>query len=97
MVIVMKDSGKKYNIKHEVRKLISMLLMVFVVVAANVAVVSATAEDDAAAGQILNEQNGEENRTNINEPGSAQTAEDLDDFNISNGITIEHMVTEMEN
>lgn len=84
----MKDSGKKYNIKHEVRKLISMLLMVFVVVAANVAVVSATAEDDAAAGQILNEQNGEENRTNINEPGSAQTAEDLDDFNISNGITI---------
>ena len=54
MVIVMKDSGKKYNIKHEVRKLISMLLMVFVVVAANVAVVSATAEDDAAAGQILN-------------------------------------------
>lgn len=88
MVIVMKDSGKKYNIKHEVRKLISMLLMVFVVMAANVAVVSATAEDDAAAGQILNEQNGEENRTNINEPGSAQTAEDLDDFNISNGITI---------
>ncbi len=90
MIIVMKDTSKKYNIKHELRKLLYMLFMVVTITAADVVVASATADDDITAGQILDERPVDENRTNINEPGSAQTPEDLADLNISNSLTFSY-------
>ena len=76
----MKNKSKEYNISQELRKIIYMLCMVVVIFLADIAVVNATSEDDgAAAEQILdNRQEENENRTNINEPGTAQTGEDLE-------------------
>ncbi len=88
MIIVMKDTSKKYNIKHELRKLLYMLFMVVTIAAADVAVASATgtSDDDITAGEIIDDRPEDENRTNINEPGTAQTPEDLADLNISNSL-----------
>ncbi|MCM1182847.1 MAG: flagellar type III secretion system pore protein FliP [Roseburia sp.] len=84
----MKDTSKKYNIKHELRKLLYMLFMVVTIATADVVVANATANDDITAGEILDNRPEEDtNRTNINEPGSAQTPEDLADLNISNSLT----------
>lgn len=88
MIIVMKNTSKKYNIKHELRKLIYMLFMVLIIVAADVVVANATSDDEAAASQILNNQTEDENRTNINDPGTAETPEELQELNISNNLTI---------
>ena len=54
------------------------------------AVVNATSEDDgAAAERILDNQIEEnENRTNINDPGTAETGEDLKELNIANNLKI---------
>ncbi|MDE6913698.1 MAG: flagellar type III secretion system pore protein FliP [Lachnospiraceae bacterium] len=57
-------------------------------VAADVAVASATSEDEAAAEHILNNQPTDENRTTINDPGTAETPEDLAELNIANSLTI---------
>jgi flagellar biosynthetic protein FliP len=47
-----------------------------------------TAADEAAAEEILNNSTDVENRTNIREPGEAQTADELKELNIANSLTI---------
>jgi len=86
----MKNKVKEYKISQELRKIAYMLCLVVVILLADVAVVHATTEDDgAAAEQILdNRQEENENRTNINEPGSAQTGEELQELNIANNLII---------
>lgn len=83
----MKYTGKKYNVKREIKKIIYMILMVVVILSADIVVVNAT-EDDAAAEHILNNQPLDENRTNIKDPGTAETGEDLKELNIANNLTI---------
>jgi flagellar biosynthetic protein FliP len=77
----------KYSIKRELRKIVYMLCMVITIVVADVAVAKATSEE-AAAESILNNQQGDETRTNINEPGSAETPDELKELNIANNLTI---------
>lgn len=84
----MRNRYKNYNIKRELKKLFYALAMVFMLVAADAAVVMATANDDAAAGDILDNQPTDQNRTNINDPGTAQTPEELAELNIANNLTI---------
>ena len=84
----MRDKSKKYNIRQELRKIAYMLCMVLIIFMADVVVAHATSDDEAAAGSILNNQQGDENRTNINEPGSAQTGDELKELNIANNLTI---------
>lgn len=84
----MRDKCKKYNIRQELRKIVYMLCMIVTVFVADVAVANATSDDEAAAESILNNQQGDENRTNINEPGSAQTGDELKELNIANNLTI---------
>lgn len=84
----MKDKSKKYNIRQELRKIAYMLCMVITIFVADTVVVQATSDDEAAAESILNNQQGDENRTNINEPGSAQTGDELKELNIANNLTI---------
>ncbi|MDE5699921.1 MAG: flagellar type III secretion system pore protein FliP [Lachnospiraceae bacterium] len=86
----MRNRSKEYKISQELRKIAYMLCLVVMILLADIAVVHATTEDDgAAAEQILdNRQEENENRTNINEPGSAQTGEELQELNIANNLTI---------
>lgn len=84
----MKDKSKKYNISQELRKIAYMLCMVITIFVADTVVVHATSDDEAAAESILNNQQGDENRTNINDPGSAQTGDELKELNIANNLTI---------
>lgn len=84
----MKDKSKKYNISQELRKIAYMLCMVITIFAADTVVAHATSDDEAAAESILNNQQGDENRTNINDPGSAQTGDELKELNIANNLTI---------
>lgn len=84
----MKDKSKKYNIRQELRKIAYMLCMVITIFVADTVVAHATSDDEAAAESILNNQQGDENRTNINEPGSAQTGDELKELNIANNLTI---------
>lgn len=87
----MKNKSRKYNIRQELRKLVYMLCMVVTIFFADLLVANATTEDDAAAAeQILNNQQEDEERTNIREPGSAQTGEDLQKLNIANSLKIEY-------
>ena len=86
----MKNKSKEYKISQELRKIAYMLCMVAVIFLADIAVVNATSEDDgAAAERILDNQIEEnENRTNINDPGTAETGEDLKELNIANTLKI---------
>ncbi len=86
----MKNKSKEYKISRELRKIAYMLCMVAVILLADIAVVNATSEDDgAAAERILDNQIEEnENRTNINDPGTAETGEDLKELNIANNLSI---------
>lgn len=84
----MKDKSKKYNIRQELRKIAYMLCMVLTIFVADTVVAHATSDDEAAAESILNNQQGDENRTNINNPGSAQTGDELKELNIANNLTI---------
>ena len=86
----MKNKSKEYKISLELRKIAYMLCMVAVIFLADIAVVNATSEDDgAAAERILDNQIEEnENRTNINDPGTAETGEDLKELNIANNLRI---------
>ena len=86
----MKNKSKEYKISRELRKIAYMLCMVAVILLADIAVVNATSEDDgAAAERILDNQIEEnENRTNINDPGTAETGEDLKELNIANNLRI---------
>ena len=87
-MITMRDRYKNYNMKRELKKLFYALVMVFVIVAADAAAAMAAANDDAAAGQILDNQPTDQNRTTINDPGTAQTPEELAELNIANNLTI---------
>ena len=62
--------------------------MVITIFAADTVVAHATSDDEVAAESILNNQQGDENRTNINDPGSAQTGDELKELNIANNLTI---------
>ncbi len=85
----MGNTGKKYNIKQELRKLAYMLIMVFTILLADTIVANATTEEDGQeAGSFLDQTDSEENRTAINEAGSAQTADDLKELNIANSLHI---------
>ena len=86
----MRNKSSKYKIGQELRKIAYMLCMVVTILLADVVVANATTEDDgAAAGQILdNQQEENENRTNINDPGTAQTGEELQELNIANNLII---------
>ena len=84
----MKNKCRKYNIGREFRKIIYMLCMVFVILLTDVLVAKATSDDGAAAEAVIDNQQGDENRTNINDPGTAQTGEDLQKLNIANNLTI---------
>lgn len=87
----MGNNGSKYDIRRELRKIVYMFCIVLALVAVDAVVVYATSEDDEAEAEHIldNQQNeGEEHRTNINEPGSAQTGEDLAELNIANSLTI---------
>ena len=84
----MKDTKRRYNIKHELQKMLYMLFLVLVIVTVDVIVVRATETDEVVAEQILNGQTENENRTNIKEPGSAETGDDLKELNIANNLTI---------
>ena len=84
----MRNRSKKYNIKQELRKIVYMLFMVFTIVLADVIVARATSDDEAAAEHILDNRQENENRTNINEPGTAQTGEELQELNIANSLKV---------
>ncbi len=84
----MRNRYNKYDIIKELKKLIYALAMVLMIVAADVAVAGATSEDDAAAESIIDNQTGDENRTNINDPGTAETPDELAELNIANSLTI---------
>lgn len=84
----MRNRSKKYNIKQELRKIVYKLFMVFTIVLADVIVASATSDDEAAAEHILDNRQENENRTNINEPGTAQTGEELQELNIANSLKV---------
>ena len=84
----MGNKSGTYNIRQELRKIVYMLCMVFVIFMADIVVANATTDDGTAAEQILDNQQRDENRTNINEPGSAETGEDLGKLNIANRLEI---------
>ena len=85
----MRNRYKNYNIKRELKKLFYALVMVLLLVAADVAVAGATSEDEAAAEHILNNQpDDDENRTTINDPGTAETPEELAELNIGNRFIV---------
>ena len=88
----MKNKSKEYKISQELRKIAYMLCMVAVIFLADIAVVNATSEDDgAAAERILDNQIEEnENRTNINDPGTDESCDDLKDLNIANNLKIKY-------
>lgn len=87
----MKNKSRKYNVRQELRKIVYMLCMVVTIFLADLVVANATTEDDgAAAEQILDNRQEDEERTNIREPGSAQTGEELQKLNIANSLTIEY-------
>lgn len=78
-------------LKHldRIKTFIYMLLMIVVVLMADTMVTYATEyDDDVIANSILSNEPVDENRTNINEPGSAETGEDLKELNIANNLTI---------
>ena len=85
--ITMRNRYKNYNIKQELRKLFYAIAMVLILVVADTAVAMATS-DDAEAGSIIDQQPTDEHRTTINDPGTAQTPEELAELNIANSLTI---------
>ena len=87
----MKNKRRTYNVGQELRKIVYMLCMVVTIFLADMVVVNATTEDDgAAAEQILDNRQEDEERTNIREPGSDQTGDELKKLNIANSLTIEY-------
>ena len=85
---MMRNRYKNYDIRQELKKLFYALAMIMMLVAADVAVAGATSDDEAAAEHILDNQPTDENRTTINDPGTAETPEDLAELNIANSLTI---------
>ena len=78
---------KKQVIRDKIKTFLYMLCMILVILGADTMVANATS-DDIIADSILSNEPIDENRTNINEPGSAETGEDLKELNIANNLTI---------
>lgn len=74
---------KKYFAVNRIWKIICLLLTVGILCIIPGTEVYATSVDTESAGTT-------ERRTNIEEPGTAETAEDLNQLNISNNLTITH-------
>lgn len=78
---------KKQITRDKIKTFLYMLCMIFVILGTDTLVVNATS-DDIVADSILSNEPLDENRTTINEPGSAETGEDLKELNIANNLTI---------
>ena len=78
---------KKQITRDKIKTFLYMVFMIFVILGADTLLVNATS-DDIIADSILSNEPLDENRTNINEPGSAEKGEDLKELNIANNLTI---------
>lgn len=78
---------KKQITRDKIKTFLYMLCMIFVILGADTIVANATS-DDVIADSILSNEPIDENRTTINEAGSAETGEDLKELNIANNLTI---------
>lgn len=78
---------KNLKLRDKLKTFLYMLGMVAVLFTADTMVANATS-DDVLSDSILSDEPTEENRTNIEEPGSAKTGDDLKKLNIANELTI---------
>ena len=79
---------KKQIIRDKIKTFLYMLCMVFVLFSADTIIANATSSDEVIADSILSDKPIDENRTTINEPGSAETGDDLKELNIANNLTV---------
>lgn len=79
---------KDLKLKDKVRTLAYMIVMVLIIFAADTVVANATDTDDVLSEHVLTNEDTEEERTNLNEPGTAETPDDLKELNIGNTFTI---------
>lgn len=79
---------KKQIIRDKIKTFLYMLCMVFALIGADTIVANATSSDGVIADSILSNEPTDENKTNINDPGTAETGEDLKELNIANNLTI---------
>ena len=79
---------KKQMIRDKIKMFLYMLCMVFALIGADTMIANATSSDEVIADSILSDQPIDENKTNINDPGTAETGEDLKELNIANNLTI---------
>ena len=79
---------KKQMIRDKIKTFLYMLCMVFALIGADTMIANATSSDEVIADSILSDQPIDENKTNINDPGTAETGEDLKELNIANNLTI---------
>lgn len=81
---------KNFKNREKAKTFFYMLAMVLILILANQTVSYATEyDDDVLADSVLsNEPNVDENRTNIDDPGTAETADDLKELNIAQNLTI---------
>ena len=80
---------KKQITRDKIKTFLYMLCMILVILGADTMVANAT-NDDIIADSILSNEPIDENRTNIKEPGTAETGEDLKELNIANNLTISY-------
>lgn len=75
----------------KVKTFIYMIVMICVIIGADTMVTHATSDDGALSDSILSGQSQDnENKTNIKDPGSAETGDDLKELNIANNLTISY-------
>ena len=79
---------KKQMIRDKIKTFLYMLCMVFALIGADTMIANATSSDEVIADSILSDEPIDENKTNINDPGTAETGEDLKELNIANNLTI---------
>ena len=79
---------KKQMIRDKIKTFLYMLCMVFALIGADTMIANATSSDEVIADSILSDQPIDENKTSINDPGTAETGEDLKELNIANNLTI---------
>ena len=79
---------KKQMIRDKIKTFLYMLCMVFALIGADTIIANATETDEVVADSILSDEPIEENKTTIQDPGTAQTGEELKELNIANNLTI---------
>lgn len=79
---------KKQIIRDKIKIFLYMLCMVFALIGADTIIANATETDEVVADSILSDEPIEENKTTIQDPGTAQTGEELKELNIANNLTI---------